>query len=144
MALPTMILVATDFSEIAERATDYAIELAQKLGASVTLLHAWSLQTIGMPESFVLPIGSMNEELEAAAVKGANAAVERHKSAGVPLSARVVCADARDAIVTAAEELPAQLIVLGTHGRRGVRRALLGSVAESVVRHAPCPVLMVR
>ncbi len=144
MTMPKTILVGTDFSELGDRATAYACELAKQLGAQVTLLHAWSLQTIGMPEGFVLPIGSMNEELEAAAQKGANAALERHRGFGVPLSARVVCADARDAIVEAAKALPAELIVLGSHGRTGVRRALLGSVAESVIRHAPCPVLVVR
>jgi nucleotide-binding universal stress UspA family protein len=52
--------------------------------------------------------------------------------------------DARDLIVRACEEVGADLIVMGTHGRRGVSRALLGSVAESVVRIAPCPVLTIR
>lgn len=52
--------------------------------------------------------------------------------------------DARDIIVNTALEVGADLIIMGTHGRRGLRRALLGSVAESVLRHAPCPVLAIR
>ena len=52
--------------------------------------------------------------------------------------------DARDVIIRACEEINADLIVMGTHGRRGVSRALLGSVAESIVRTAPCPVLTIR
>ena len=70
--------------------------------------------------------------------------VERKRDKGTIGQAVLRTGDARDSIIQAAEELHADLIVMGTHGRRGVSRALLGSIAETVVRSAPCPVLTVR
>jgi len=73
---------------------------------------------------------------------GLDAFVASHP--GAPFEIVMRTGDARDVIVNTAVEVGADLIVMGTHGRRGLRRALLGSVAESVLRHAPCPVLLMR
>jgi nucleotide-binding universal stress UspA family protein len=141
--LPRTILVATDFSDTAEQALDYAIALAGKLGAKIYLLNAIGLPTFGVvPELGVAATSTMIDGLVADNQKaldmliGAKAPTKLHTlmRTGVP----------RDLIVDTAAEIGADLIVMGTHGRRGVSRALLGSVAEGVLRHATCPVLTIR
>lgn len=142
MTVPRTIIVATDFSPHAEGATRAALELAARLDARVHLLHAYSVPVLGpgLTEEWY---SAMTAELESGALRGLDEALQRHKTAGVNVQGLIKRGDPRDAIVEAAEELGADLIVMGTHGRRGVARALLGSVAEWVVRHASCPVLTV-
>lgn len=142
--LPKHILVPTDMSEGAEEALDYACELAKSFGATVHLLHALALPTLGVPELGVAltsnVIDSLMRENQAALQQIADR--KRHQATfGAVL---LKTGDARDVINQTAKEIAADLIVMGTHGRRGVSRALLGSVTESVVRTAPCPVLTVR
>jgi nucleotide-binding universal stress UspA family protein len=138
------ILVATDFSEHAERATRQALELARKLDARVQLVHAWSIPIVSYPD-MVMPFpANVIDDIARDAQRAMDAALQRHVTPGVTLTGQVVCGDARDALVEAATKAKADLLVVGTHGRRGIQRALLGSVAESIVRHAPCPVLVVR
>ncbi|HEY8073138.1 MAG TPA: universal stress protein, partial [Labilithrix sp.] len=79
-----------------------------------------------------------------ASQKALEDAVIQRKDAGIPMTTRLCQADPRDAIVSLAKELNADLVVMGTHGRRGIARALVGSVAESVVRISAVPVLTVR
>ena len=142
--LPKNILVPTDLSAGAEEALDYACELARQFGATVHLLNVISIPALGVPELGVAMASTVidsiikdNEEaLHALAAKKC-----LHASIGQIL---LRTGDARDVINNAAKELHADLIVMGTHGRRGVSRALLGSVTETVVRTAPCPVLTVR
>lgn len=144
MELPNTIVVATDFSELAEKATAWAVELAAKLQARVVLVHAWMIPLVTSPEVAVpLPAGFI-DDLAKDAQRSMDAAVKRHTRPGVALSGTVVCADPRDGVIEAAEQAKAGLIVLGTHGRRGLKRVLLGSVAENVVRTAHCPVMVVR
>jgi nucleotide-binding universal stress UspA family protein len=85
-------------------------------------------------------IDSITKEAQAALEERAARVRDRVTVAPV----RLEVGDARDVIDRSAEQIGADLIVMGTHGRRGIRRALLGSVAESVVRTAPCPVLTMR
>ncbi len=144
MSLPRTILVATDFSESAERATTYALQLAERLDARVELVHSWMVPALASPEGMAVPIGALTSMLEQDAQRAMDGALQRHRHPGVQLRGRVICNDARDAVLQAADELQADLVVMGTHGRRGLRRALLGSVAESVLRTAHCPVLVVR
>jgi nucleotide-binding universal stress UspA family protein len=142
--LPKNILVPTDLSEGAEEALDYACELAKQFGATVHLLNVISIPALGVPELGVAMAGSVIDslirdnqtELEALAHKKCVKA-----SIGQLL---LRTGDARDVIIASAKELGVDMIVMGTHGRRGVTRALLGSVTESIVRAAPCPVLTVR
>jgi universal stress protein A len=139
--LPTNILVPVDFSRCAEHALDYACELAGKLGARLHLVNAIGSS---LPE---LSIALTDQML--ASIRNTNAAeldklIAARRALASFGEARVVDDDPRDAIVKAAAVLRADLIIIGTHGRRGLSRALLGSVAEDIIRRAPCPVLAVR
>ncbi|HSD89391.1 MAG TPA: universal stress protein [Kofleriaceae bacterium] len=142
--LPRSILVPTDMSEGAEEALDFACELAQKLGATVHLLNVIGIPTLGVPE---LGIG-LTSTLVDTLVRENEEALEKladRKRAGALIGQVLLrTGDARDMICQTAKELGVDLVVMGTHGRRGVTRALLGSVTESVVRSAPCPVLTIR
>jgi nucleotide-binding universal stress UspA family protein len=139
--LPTNILVPIDFSACAERALDYACDLAAKLGAKVHVINAIGAT---LPELSVALTDQMISSLRHnnAAALDKLIAPRRAKAAFGQIT--VVDNDARDAILQAARTVRADLIVIGTHGRRGLSRILLGSVAEDVLRRAPCPVLAVR
>ena len=141
MAAPTNILVPIDFSANAEQALDYAIELARKLGAKVHLVNAIGLPLVGSPELGLPYTVEMLDNLNVENKKALEALAARRDTVGQVL---VRHGDARDVIREAAEELRADLIVMGTHGRRGLSRALLGSVAENVLRTSPVPVLTIR
>jgi nucleotide-binding universal stress UspA family protein len=143
MSLPRNILVPTDFSRHAERALDYAVELAAKLDARVHLLNVVGLPIMG-PELGFAVTASMIDAILDDNQKALDklVAARTGKAAFGPTLLRT--GDARTVIDTVAEELKADLVIMGTHGRRGVSRMLLGSVAESIVRTAPCPVLLVR
>lgn len=143
MNCPRNILVPIDFSENAEHALDYAVALAGKLDAKIHLLNVLVLLPLG-PELAIAMSSSQVDEL----TKGSQEALDRlvaarsGKAAFGPTLQK--SGDTRSLIDATATELGADLIVMGTHGRRGVSRLLLGSVAESVARTAPCPVLLVR
>jgi nucleotide-binding universal stress UspA family protein len=142
MTLPKTILVATDFSDSAEQALDYAVALAGKLGASIHVVHAIGVPSLGVPELGLAVTGTMMESMLKAASSELDKLASRRASANIATLIRT--GDARDVIDQTAKEIGADLVVMGTHGRRGVSRALLGSVAETVVRTAPCPVLTIR
>ena len=143
MSSITHILAATDFSHDANRAVTLAAELARALSAKLTLLHV--VQT---PAYAFLGGGAyvaspeLVDDIMAEAKRWLAAAKDRLGD----LDVGTVCLEGDPAtlIVRWAEEHGPGMIVVGTHGRRGVRRALLGSVAEHVVRSAPCPVTTVR
>ncbi|HEX5062197.1 MAG TPA: universal stress protein [Kofleriaceae bacterium] len=142
--LPKNILVPTDLSEGAEEALDYACELARQFGATVHLLHVIGIPTLGVPELGVALTSTVIDSMVRENQEALERLVDRKRTMatfGAPL---LRTGDARDLINQTAKELTADLIVMGTHGRRGVSRALLGSVTETVVRTAPCPVLTVR
>ncbi len=136
------ILVPTDFSESAELALDLALELAPKFGAQITLLHATWLPPhyyAAYAEGLAWP----TEELEGQARKEIDAVLTRAKKQYANVEKALRPGDAWQRILEAAEEGGVDLIVMGTHGRRGIARALLGSIAEKVVRLSPVPVLTV-
>ncbi len=142
--LPKNILVPTDLSEGAEEALDYACELAAKLDATVHLLNVIGIPALGLPELGVALTSTVIDSMIAENQKALDALAQR-KCGQVRMGQVLLrTGDARDVINQTANEVNADLIVMGTHGRRGVSRALLGSVAETVVRSAPCPVLTVR
>jgi len=142
--LPKHILVPTDLSEGAEEALDYACELAAQFGATIHLLNVISIPALGVPELGVAMASSVIDSL-IQDNKTALDALAQRKCAKATIGQQLLrTGDARDVIINAAKELGVDLIVMGTHGRRGVSRALLGSVTETVVRSAPCPVLTVR
>lgn len=134
------ILVPTDFSETAERAVAYAFDLAEQMQTRVYLLHAYDLPAY--PDGSGLGPEVLTS-LATAAEQAMHSELNRYRAREALAGGRAAMGDPRTAIVRVARELPAHLIVMGSHGRRGFRRLLLGSVAESVVREAPCAVLVV-
>jgi nucleotide-binding universal stress UspA family protein len=136
------ILVPRDFSPTSERALDYAIDLAGRTGADLFLMHAEVLH--GDPlaaqeaEQLVASVDVIRDRLSK---RADGSSVEATSSVSTHTVRDVAAAPA---IVRFAEEHDIDLIVIGTHGRRGVRRLLIGSVTEEVMRGAPCEVLICR
>ncbi len=144
MSLPKTILVPTDFSPLAEQALDYAIELASKLDATVQVLHVIGIPALGVPELGLAVASTVIDQIVADSTKSLDRLITARKDKAKLAEPILRTGDARDVILHVAEELHADLIIMATHGRRGVARALLGSVAEMVVRTSPVPVLTVR
>lgn len=136
------ILVPHDFADAADAALAYALALADKLGARITILHAYEVPAYGYPDAFVASL-EFSSEVEERASSFLQKVAAQARRPNVEIDAVLRRGSAWTEIVDAAERLPADLIVMGTHGRRGVSHLLLGSVAEKVVRCAPCPVLTV-
>jgi nucleotide-binding universal stress UspA family protein len=135
------ILVPHDFSETAQRALDFALHLAEPLGARITLMFAYDVIAYGFPEAPSLAMDTT--QIERAARTALENVASRARRPAVPVDCVLRQGPAWSEINAAALETRADLIVIGTHARRGVAHALLGSVAEKVVRTAPCPVLTV-
>jgi nucleotide-binding universal stress UspA family protein len=140
------ILVAVDGSETAERALREAIELARGLSSRIRVMHVvntvpWIAQ--GAPEVIEELVTQLRSTGESIVHEAKTAA----RQADVQVDDRLVEAlgeRAGEFIVSEAKSWPAQLIVCGTHGRRGLKRLLVGGDAEYIVRHSPVPVLLVR
>lgn len=141
MRLPARILVPFDFSDGSERALQYAVGLAKALGAELVVLHAYEVPVVGMPD--VVATAELTTRVVQAADQGLREACAKHAVSGVRLTSQLRAQDPREAIIAVADEMDAGLIVLGTHGRTGLKRLLLGSVAEFIVRTATRPVLTV-
>lgn len=141
------IVVGTDFSEQAELALDRALDLAAP-GASLDLAHCFRLAFPTEAPDDLPAIGpdptTLHAQLSADALERGKRLLEDHGRADVTTRFSLRDDTPRHALCDLAEERQADLIVIGSHGRRGLRRALLGSTAEAVVRHAPCSVLVVR
>jgi nucleotide-binding universal stress UspA family protein len=137
------ILVPTDFSETSDKALDFAIELAQKFEASVVVMHAFEIPVIGFPDGSIVATADVAARIQEAARKGLEATVAARAKRSVKLTSVLREGPAADEIRSLAEELKVDMIVIGTHGRRGLARALLGSTAENVVRTVHVPILTI-
>jgi len=140
------VLVATDFSEASEAALTYGREFARTFGARLHVLHAVENPMMWAgPESAAIDLGKLQSDLEAQAQQQLNAAVsdEDRKQLGARTVMRTGNSPSFE-IVGYAKEAAIDIIVMGTHGRGRMAHLLMGSVAEKVVRMAPCPVLTVR
>jgi len=145
------LLLAIDDSPCSQAAVDAVIAERDPVGTSVQVLHVVEWPNGGPaylwfatgPAAIDGVLALRERALDAGRLLAARAA-ERLQSAGFPVSTNVRAGDARDEIVDAARRLPADLIVMGSHGRRGLDRFALGSVAETVVRRAACSVQIVR
>jgi nucleotide-binding universal stress UspA family protein len=144
MRLPKRILVATDFSETSDRALDYAMDLAAAVHASIILLHAYEIPVVGFPDGAYIASADVATRLAAAAQAGLDATVEKRRDHGVEVKAVLREDTPWDAVNAVAKELGADLVVAGTHGRKGLAHALLGSVAEKIIRTCDVPVLTIR
>jgi nucleotide-binding universal stress UspA family protein len=157
---PTKILLATDGSSEAELAARTAVDLSQKTDSELHLIHVLdvALTALSMAvlysestdqEGIEQPDPILEEELERRSEQRGrellDAEVERIRSAGgITAQAHLVMGEVAREIVHLAEDLGVGLIVMGSRGRGGIKRALMGSVSDSVVRHAHCPVMVVR
>src|SRR6266511_1213458 len=138
------ILVPIDFSPPSKKALDYAVTLARQFKAKLTLLHV--VEPVATPDfAASFPLVMENDKLMAAAKNELERAV---KSARIPrgIVEKILVRFGRSfhEIADAARTRKVDLIVISTHGYTGLKHALLGSTTERVVRHAPCPVLVVR
>lgn len=136
------LLVALDGSEAAAHAVDLTADLADALRAEVALVHVVDPKLAVRPEGGV-PAATLLFELQRDGRQLLSTAVARLHTSPPPWQFLGEGKPA-DEIIKAAREWDAQLIVVGTHGRSGLQRVLMGSTAEAVVRHAPCPVLVAR
>lgn len=136
------VLIAVDSEPVAVRAAETGVDLAQSLGAEVAFINV-----VDSALAYPGDTGTPASELIAAAKLEAKELVSALRQRLLPQSAAIdfiqVGAPSEE-IVKAAKEWSADLLVIGSHGRSGMQRALLGSVAETVMRHAPCPVVVIR
>lgn len=139
--LDTTILVATDFSDTAAAATDWAIEIARECEARIVLVHGLPLH--GPVTDFLPSPPDLEEHLQGVAVERLGELAAELSERGVEVEPQLAIGIPSEAIVRVAEEIEADLIVIGTTGQSGLAHLLLGSTAERVVQHAPCPVLSV-
>lgn len=138
------ILVPIDFSTHSDEAIRYAADLSRRYGASVTLCHVYHPVAYPLPEGFVLYspeqlTGLLTEFRDMLA----KAKVQAESVGALDVGTKLLQGVAWDEIVRFAKSENFDLIVMGTHGRTGLKHALLGSISEKVVRTAPCPVLTV-
>lgn len=141
--IPTTILAATDFSEPSRYALDWAADLAKAVGAKLVVAHVFDMPIAGFPDAAIMVDARTAARLSDEAQSALDAEVARIRDK-VPAEGVLRQGDARDTVPALAASLGAQLIVVGSHGRRGFARALLGSVAESIVRGSTLPVTVVR
>ena len=142
----TRILVPVDGSAASARGLDEAIELARHLKARLRLVHVVEPWVMVAPEApaAALQVAESIRSIGAGLLKECESKVT---NAGIRVDAELIETvgdSAGECIVRKAKEVDAELIVCGTHGRRGIRRLLMGSDAEYIVRRAPVPVLLVR
>jgi nucleotide-binding universal stress UspA family protein len=137
------ILVPTDFSETSGAAYETAIELSERLGADLCLVHVHQVPAYVFPDGLLPLSPDLLEEMERAVVAELERQAQRARAAGLRVSVRSRTGVVHQEILDQAKAWAAELIVMGTHGRSGFSHALLGSVAERVLRKAPCPVLTV-
>ncbi len=138
----TNILVPIDFGEPSERALELAIELAKQNGAALTMLHVFDVP-MSYPGMDLSPVDLL-APIWAAAEKQLEDALAKVKTSIPEATQRTARGVPWREILATIELVHPDLVVMGTHGRRGVPRAVLGSVAEKIVRMSPCPVLTVR
>ena len=155
---PTKILLASDSSDTAAHAMDLAVELCEQTGSQLHLVYvgedAYSSATLISPEAADLEgvaredpvlIEQLQQQSDRMARRVLDTEVQKVREAGGTVAqAHLRMGKAAAEIVDLAEELGVGLVVVGSRGLGGVRRALMGSVSDSVVRHAHCPVLVVR
>jgi nucleotide-binding universal stress UspA family protein len=140
-----MLVVATDFSDAAGAAEAEARRLARRLGAELLFLHvATEAPLFGEGPFGMADVRAVYEGQRKWAAAELEARAAAARDAGVPARVLLRAGVPFEEIVRAAAEEKAEIVVIGTHGRTGLDRLLLGSVAERVVRTAPCPVLTVR
>lgn len=139
-----IIVVGTDFSGPARAACDWAVELAGALGARVVVAHVFDMPIVGLPDASIMVDAKTAARLSDDAQRALDAEIARVQDRGVAVEGRLRQGDAREVLPSLATTLGAGMLVVGSHGRTGLARALLGSVAEEVMRASTVPVTVVR
>ena len=140
------ILMPVDGSDVSSHALDEGLKLASALGSGVILMYVVDMTIATMPEAELgmSNIEVMRKSFVEQGEKVVRVAGEAAAAKGVRFETVIAEGDVQDEILGMAEEKKVELIIIGTHGRRGLNRLLLGSVAESVSKRAHCPVLLIR
>jgi nucleotide-binding universal stress UspA family protein len=144
MPTPSRILVPVDLLPGSKTIVDYAVQLAQPFKASIEVMHAWEPPQYVAPDLLVAAPGWNPQSLEKTALDAARKELEAligSLQAPVPFTHRLEVGEPGAAILRVAQVGGFDLIIMGTHGRRGLPRLLLGSVAQKVIARASCPVL---
>ena len=136
------ILVPVDFSDCSLDALEYAVVVAQQAKASLMLLHV--LEPVSYGLDFTLGHVRTREQVRESWTKRLEELASSHQHSHVPVESQLRGGSPSDSILDSAQTLPCDLIVMGTHGRRGISHTISGSVAEAVLRKARCPVIAVR
>jgi len=134
-----LLLVPVDFSPTGEAALDAALTLARGAGGRLLVVYAREPHTLVDGRDYLYAVPDLNDDEMIIKLRSLVPG-----NAGVPCDVRLLHGAPVDAIVATAETEHVDMIVIGTHGRRGVGRVLMGSVAEGVMRRAKCPVLAVK
>ena len=141
----TKILVPVDFSVHASEAVRFAADMSRRYDASLELLHVFHVTTYALPEGHVVPsdeqLQHVMKEIESQLAAAKHAAVE---AGARSVQTTLVQGGVTTEILRFAKDRECDLIVMGTHGRTGMKHLLMGSVAEQIVRVAACPVLTLR
>ncbi len=140
------ILCPVDFSESSDHASRYAVAFCKTFGAELTLLHVISPPIAALPGDHLVP-DMMQADIDAVAEatrERLSQLVGELSDLGITVQSRVISGIPFVEIIRFAKDWDADMIVIGTHGRTGLQHFLIGSVAERVVRKAPCPVLSIK
>ena len=137
------ILVAVDLSKHSTAALDWAIAFAREIGAEIELVHCYEISPLVSAYGERFP-DTYDAALRRAAGSGLSDQAHRVAAAGVRVREHLVKGDPSQEILECARQVGAELIAIGTRGASGLEHLLLGSVAERVIRRAPCPVVAVR
>ncbi len=139
------VLYASDFSSASRRAFDTALELAQSLNAKLTIVYALA-PVVTVPDEYIdaPTLDQLDKQARQWSARELERLAARAKKSGVRASVLLRDGDPADEILRACRATKSDVIVVGTHGRRGLRKLFLGSVAERVIAMASCPVVTVR
>jgi nucleotide-binding universal stress UspA family protein len=137
------IVLATDGSDCARAAGEHALELAATYGATLHALYVVDATDLGLTTPSEVDVGEIRDSLRSEGQRAVDAVTETAADAGIDGVGEVRVGVPHEEILAYAGDVDADLLVLGTHGRTGLRRYLLGSVAERVVRLAEPPILTV-
>ena len=146
MARMRRILFASDFSKASAKAFTTAVELAKATHADLTILHVLVPFTPVVPEQYIggTTLDQLNEDARRWSQQQLAKLTAKGKKGGLRVGGLTMTGDPAEQIVRAARSKRADLIVLGTHGRTGLNRFFVGSVAQRVIASATCPVVTVR
>ncbi len=136
------ILCPVDFSDASRKAVQYAKEFATSMGSVVHLLNV--VEPRPMAVDITLNYVPLEEDFEQAAEEDLQIIVQEFQLAGLKVESSIEIGNPSDVILDKSQDLDVNLLIMGSHGKKGLSRLIMGSVAETVVRKANCPVLIVK